>query len=245
MPDETAAPGTGTSGSQEGAPASSGQGFDFERGYQELRPAYTQATQRLSEYEDLFAALHDSDPAVQAEAAELLGLELAAETGALQTQESGSDEEFVDPLEKEVKELSGLVAELREQSELEASAKQEAKTIDLRDEYIGEAIGLIEGELSQQAGASFKFSEQEEEVLGNLAIAMADEDSVPDVQQAYQRLYGDDGIIESRFQQRIDTKLGAAPAPSGTTIPADKKPKNAEERIAYMDRRWRDLADQQ
>lgn len=243
MPEESPAP-IGTSGN-EGAPES-GQGPDYERSYNELRPEYTKATQRLSEYESLFAALHDPDPAVQSEAMELLGLEYAEDTGAPGGKQSTSseDEEWADPLESKVEELTNLVAELRDRSELEASAREEAETINLRDQYIGEAIGQIENSLSQN-GQKFKFEEQEEEVLGNLAIAMADDDEVPDVQGAYERLYGDSGIIESRFQQRIESRRGAAQAPAGTTIPAEKRPQTKEERIAFMDQRWQDLADQQ
>src|ERR1044072_6675410 len=97
----------------EGAPQNQGQGseeggapaFDFERSYNELRPEYTRATQelsttreRLGEYESLFAALHDSDPAVQAQAMEYMGLEL--ETGSPAPQKDPS--EWDDPLEAEV-----------------------------------------------------------------------------------------------------------------------------------------------
>lgn len=211
------------------------QGPDFERSYNELRPAYTQATQRLSEYEGLFAALHDPDPEVQAEALELLGLEPYEETGG----PADEPDEFDDPLEKEVQELRDTVSELRERAELEANQANEDETMELRDDYIGEAITYIESSTNQ------KFSESEEEILGNLAIAMADEDNVPDVQGAYQRLYGEEGFLETRRQQWIDSKTGAAMPPLGRTIPADKKPQTAEERVNYMDERWRQLEDQQ
>lgn len=245
MPDENAAPGSGTSGTTEAPGQPSGQGFDFERAYGEIRPAYTQATQRLSEYESLIAGLHDPDPEVQAQAAQLLGLEFAEETGAPPTTTPAvEEEEWEDPLEKRVEELSGIVSELRERGELEANQKADEETLDLRDEYIGESITAIEEQLSQ-GGKPFKFSDQEEEVLGNLAISMADDDDIPDVQGAYEALLGDSGIFETRFQQRIESKRGAAQAPLGTSIPADKKPRNAEERIAYMDERWRAMQDQQ
>lgn len=220
-------------GAPEGGTATGGT--DFERSYNELRPAYTQATQRLSEYESLFSALHDPDPQVQAEALELLGLEPYEETGG----NGPEPEEFDDPLEKEVQELRNTVTELRERAELEATRESEQETLALRDDYIGEAIGLIEKSTNQT------FSESEEEVLGNLAIAMADQDEVPDVQGAYARLYGEEGILEARRKQWIDSKTGAAMPPLGRTIPADKKPQTAEDRIAYMDQRMRDLEDQQ
>lgn len=243
MPENPGAPENGTS-TDAGAPASSGQGFDYERGYQELRPEFTRATQRLSEYETLFAALHDPDPAVQAEAAEFLGLDLVAETGASASGPSTDDDDWDDPLEKEVQALRSQVEELRNRSELEANARQEAETVQLRDEFIGDSISFIEESLSVE-GKPFQFSEQEEEVLGNLAIAMADEDDVPDVQGAYQRLYGDQGVIEHRLQQRYESKRGALAAPLGSTIPADQKPKTRDERIRYMDERWQALSDQQ
>ena len=239
MAETPGAPESGTSATA-GAPGEPGQGFDYESAYANLRPEYTRTTQRLSEYEQLFSDLHNPDPEIRAEAAQLLGLEFAEETGAPATPAPGTtDNEFVDPLEEEVKTLREQVAELRQRSELEASRVEEQRTLDLRDEYIAGTIDFITESTGQ------KFSEAEEEVLGNLAIAMADDDDVPDVQGAYQRLYGEQGVIESRLQQRIESKTGAALPPLGTSIPADKKPKTAEDRINYMDERWRQLSDQQ
>lgn len=240
MPDENVTPGNGQ-GEPTGAP-DNGQGFDFERSYNELRPQYTQATQRLSEYEGLFAALHDPDPAIQAEAAQILGLDFVEDTGA--PSGGNDDDEWNDPLESKVAELEEVIQDLRQRSELEASAKEEQELIDLRDNYIGESIGAIEASLSGN-GQRFQFSDKEEETLGNLAIAMADQDGIPDVQGAYERLFSAEGIIESRLQQRIESKRNAAIPPLGVTIPADKKPQTAAERRAYIDERWRQLNDQQ
>lgn len=221
------APDSGTSGNE----------FDFQRGYNELRPEYTRVTQelsttqgRLSEYEQLFEALHDSDPEVQAAAMEALGLEL--DTGSQQQNESGSSEEFVDPLEQEVRELRGALDELRGSRELEAQQAEAARLIEMRDEYIGEAIGFIEKSLK------FQLTESEEEVLGNLAIAM-EKDGVPDVQGAYQRLYGD--VLETNRERWIASKTGAYAAPAGTSIPAEQRPKSKSERISYIDERVRAL----
>lgn len=242
MSDQSGAPQGGTS-ANEGAPQGGTSDFDYVRAYEQLRPEYTRTTQRLSEFETLFAGLQNPDPAIQAQAAEALGLEFAEETGAPAA--PVDDEDFDDPLEGEVKELREIVSELRERSELEATARQQAETEELRDEFIGESLDSIESDLKTQDRTFKGFSEQEEEVLGNLAIAMADDDDVPDVAGAYQRLYGENGIIETRFQQRIDNRLNANQAPLGTAIPAEKKPQNAAERVQYMDRRVRDLEDQQ
>jgi hypothetical protein len=237
----TPAPESGTSG-QESAAQQGNQDFDFQRAYNELRPEYTRTTQelssyreRLSEYEQLFEALHDSDPEVQRAAKEALGLDV--ETGSPGSTTT-TDDEFVDPLEQELQQVRKEVEELRSAREREA-AEAEAKALaNLRDEYIGEALSFIEDH------ENVKFSKREEEVLGNLAIAMADEDGVPNVQAAYNQLYGSEGVLEAARERWIASKTNAPRPPVGTSIPADQKPKTKAERIAYMDERMRAL-DQQ
>lgn len=232
MGDQEMAPGAAGQGSE--APAKSGEpSFDFERGYNELRPEYTRATQRLSEYEQLFAGLHDSDPEVQAAAMEALGLEM--DTGSQGATAGRDPDDFVDPLEEELTKLRSEVTEIRSARELESQRAEEERLLDLRDEYIGEAISHIEGELKPTYGDNFKFTEREEEVLGNLAIAMAGDDGVPDVQSAYSVLYGNEGVLETNRQRWIDSKLDAPRPPAGKSVPAEKKPQNKNDRIAYID----------
>lgn len=235
----------GAAGQGEGTPADQGdkgQPFDYEHAYSELRPEYTRATQelsqyrdRLTEYEDLFEALHDSDPEVQRAALDVLGLDMASEEGSPQ-----GSEDFVDPLEQEVSSLRQQLDELRSAREQEAKESELAEMEEIRDEYIGDAISYIEENARQGA----KFSENEEIALGNLAIAMTDENGVPDVQGAYNILYGNDGVLETNRQRWIDTKLAADQAPFGRTIPADQKPQTARERVAYIDERWARMQDQ-
>lgn len=226
-------------------PGDAGQGnehvsptFDFERSYNELRPEFTRVTQelgtyreQLTEYEQLFEALHDTDPEVQRAAVAALGLEL--ETGSPEPEA----DEFADPLEKELQELRGVVDELRSARELETE-RQETEHLDgLRNEFIGDAIGLIEDSLKPTYGDKFTFSLTEEETLGNLAIQMQDSRGVPDVEGAYKLLYGDDGFLETNRARWIASKTGAHTPPAGTTIPADQRPKTARERAAYIDQR--------
>lgn len=248
VPDPLARDGQGS----EGAPnaGTGGQGdFDYQRAYNELRPVYTQATQeasqyrdRLSEYESLFEALHDPDPEVQAQAMDALGLEpVAGSDPAGHT----DDEDFVDPLEKDVLSLREEVEQLRAAREQEEEASQVQEIEQLRDEYIGEAIGLIEQSRSEEGGKPFTFTQREEEVLGNLAIALTGDDGVPDVRAAYTALYGDDGVLEANRTRWIDSKESAHQAPLGTSIPAEQRPKTARERVAYADERWARLVDQQ
>jgi len=229
------APTDGTSG------ASDGQPFDFQRGYEQLRPEFTRATQelstyrdRLTEYEQLFDSLHDKDPEVQAAAYEALGLELV--TGSPESKPADPDG-FVDPLEEELRELRGVVDELRSARELEAAEAEDAQRVELRDEYIGDAIGFIEDNLK------VKFDEREETALGNLAISM-EKDGVPDVQGAYNLLYGENGVLELNRAKWIASKTGAGAPPLGTSIPADQRPQNKNERISYIDERMRALNDQ-
>lgn len=213
--------------------------FDFERSYNELRPEYTRTTQELSttrealsEYEQLFEALHDPDPETQAAAIAALGLEL--DTGS----PDPAVDEFADPLEKELQELRGVVDELRSARELETAQQETDRLDDLRNEFIGDAIGLIEDGLKPTYGDKFSFSLKEEKVLGDLSIQMADERGVPDVEGAYQLLYGDgDSFLETNRQRWIASKTGAFTPPAGTTIPAEQRPKTARERAAYIDQR--------
>lgn len=228
----TPAPDAGTSGPEPNA--QTGGGFDFERGYNELRPEYTRTTQRLSEYEQLFEALHDSDPEVQKAAMDALGLEL--DTGS-QGSARKTDDEFVDPLEEEVKALRSVVDELHSARELEAAKARESELAELRDEFIGEAISFIE------QNTNVKFNEREEEALGNLAIAM-EKDGTPDVQGAYNLLYGEAGVLETNRQRWIASKTGAPMPPIGTSIPADQRPTTKAERISYVDERMRALDEQ-
>lgn len=222
-----AAPNNGTSGNE------GNNTFNFEQGYNELRPEYTRVTQelgtyreRLTEYEQLFEALHDADPEVQSAAMQALGLEL--ETGP-----QGNPDDFVDPLEEAVKSLSTRFDRLESARELEASERNQREILSLRDDYIGEAIGFIEKSMNR------KFTERQEEALGNLAISMPNGQGVPDVEAAYNLLYGDQGVVESEREQWIARKMGADRPPLGTSIPADQRPKTAAERIAYMDERMR------
>lgn len=234
--DPTTAPETG----QAGDPSQAGSEFDYQRGYESLRPEYTRATQELSqtreqltEYEQLFAALQD--PTTQAEALAALGYELDA--GAPGSSAPGPDE-FVDPLEEEVRSLREQVAAIDQFRQEQVSTQQEQDLIAMRDQYIGEAISFIE------ENKNVKFSPKAEEVLGNLAIAMESADGVPDVQAAYEAIYGESGVLETERTAWIDSKRAAAQPPLGTTLPADKRPASRAERINYVDERMRALEDQ-
>ena len=81
--------------------------------------------------------------------------------------------------------------------------------------------------MKPQFGDNFKFSQREEEALGNLAISMETDKGVPDVQAAYELIYGGEGVLETNRTRWIDSKRGAFSAPLGSTIPADQKPQNA------------------
>jgi hypothetical protein len=228
------APGQGQAGNEQRQEAE----FDFAKGYQELRPEYTRVTQelsttneRLSEYEQLFAALHDPDPETQRAAMDALGLEL--DTG---TQGSTDTDEFVDPLEEQLAAANARLEALEQQREQEASAREDEQLTAMRDDYIGEAITYIEANALPKGQ---KFTQREEEVLGNLAIAMEDEQGVPDVQGAYNYLYGDDGVLEINRQRWIDTKRSAAQAPTLNALPAEQRPQTAADRIHYIDERMR------
>lgn len=243
LPDGTDAPDEIGQGAPE-APAEGEDNFDYRQGYASLRPEYTRATQELSqateslsEYEALFEALQD--PERQAEALAVLGFEPADGTPP-----GGTDvntDEWTDPLEEEIRTLRGEVTELRTQRELEDEQREQAELLELRDDYIGEAISHIEEQTKR------KFTEKQERVLGNLAIANEDKDGVPDVQTAYNLLYGEEGVVEAERERWIDTKTGAYAAPGGRTAPATKKPSEmtSRERVTYLDERMAQMERQQ
>lgn len=212
-----------------------------EQSYNELRPRWTQDTQRLSEYEQLFEALQD--PETQAEALEALGFEM--ETGAQPGESKDADlSEWDDPLEKEIQELKGTVNELRSQRELEAEQREEQELMELRDEYLSEAITQIESGLKEQ-NPNFKgFDTEDEVVLGNLAIQMEREDGVPDVEAAYNALYGKNSVVERAFATRVAKRQGVPQAPGGKTAPAFKKPTTGRERAQLFDERLRAMEEE-
>lgn len=231
----------GTSGSPEAPADSAGQGFDFERSYNELRPEYTRTTQelatqreRLTEYESLFEALHDSDPEIQRQAMDALGLEL--EAGSPGT-EAPSDE-FVDPLEQEIAALRETVSTLQSARERDDEQQDAERVTAMRDDFIGEAISFIESETKAT------FSAKEEEALGNLAIAMEDDSGVPDVKAAYNLLFGDDGVLEINRGRWIESKTGAPQPPLGKPPTEEQRPRTSGERMAYIDERMARLSDQ-
>lgn len=224
-----------------GAPEGQAPEFDYRKGYDELRPEYTRTTQELAQaredldqFEDLFDALHD--PERQAEALAYLGFE-PANAGDPAT--DADLDEFVDPLEAEIKELRATVSDLQHQRQTEAEEQERQAILDMRDEYIGEAISFIE----EQTGRTF--TEQQERVLGNLAIANETEDGIPDVQTAYNLIYGKEGILEAERSAWIDSKTGAPVAPGGQTSTKLEKPQTSAERARYVDERLAQLERQQ
>lgn len=248
MPDMNT-PGSSGQGAAETPANQDGQGLNYEQAYGQLRPEYTRTTQELaqardslSEYEALFQALHDPDPEVQRAAFDALNLDLAEDTGSPGTAQG--DDEFVDPLEEQIAAQQARIDALESARELEAAEREQQELDAMRDDYIGEGISLIEQALSTEAKA-FKFSTKAEEVLGNLAIAMTGPDGLPDVRGAYSALYSPEGLLEDERARWISTKTDANPAPLGTTIPAEKKPRTAQERIQYADERWAQLQRQQ
>lgn len=223
--------------------------FDFQKGYNELRPEFTRTTQELSqarsalsEYEQLFQALQDPD--TRGQALELLGFEI--EAGEPQGG-NGSTQQYTDPLEEELAELRTYVDELRSQRASEQEAQERDSFIQLRNEYIGEVITDLEAQLQQAGQRDFRFNEKDEIALGNLAISMADDNGLPDVQGAYDILFGNDGVVESRRQSWIDSKLNATYSipPITSTTPAEQRPQNKSQRIQYIDERLAQLERQQ
>jgi DNA repair exonuclease SbcCD ATPase subunit len=240
------APDPGQGGGPEGgSPAAPGQEHDLEwykSQYEQLHPEFTRRSQALSEaeqraqqYEDLFEALNDPE-----QAPDILK-ELGYDLGEAESKPEGQDpDEFEDPLEGKVAELEKVITQLQSEREEQAQSKEEEAALNARDEDIDQAITYIQG----QEGVP-ELTEDEQAVLGNLAIAMVDEEGVPDVLGAYNRLYGEGGLLETNRKRWIDTKTGALTAPLGHGDTSEKRPTNRKERVAYIDARLRALDEQQ
>lgn len=221
MDDATTPPEQGQGDQQAPDTGQAAEGQNWEHQYNELRPAYTRATQQLSEYEQLFQQLQD--PELQAEALAELGFEVAED----ESEEGSGDElDFDDPLEAR---LDALEADRRQQAETAEVGELE----EMRDEYIDGAIEYISSNLGRT------FSERQQEALGNLAIQLADDRGVPDVQQAYGMLYGEDGVLEEERRSWIDSKRNAAQAPSGQSGTGRPDLSTRKARVDYINERAR------
>lgn len=211
--------------------------------YEQLRPEYTRTTQarsaaeeRASQYEALFEALNDPEQAPEI----LRELGYDFDDGSESGQDVEPEDEFADPLEQKVAELEGILDEIQKTRQEEARSAEEESLLNMRDEYIDNAIQYIKSQPGTPA-----LDDDETDILGNLAITMADQEGVPDVIGAYNRLYGDNGIIETNRERWIDTKNGAIPAPLGHSGSSEQRPTNRRERVAYFDSRMRALDAQQ
>jgi hypothetical protein len=190
--------------------------IDWAKRYNDLRPEFDRAKQRLAELESFVESL--SDPETQAEALAAFGLEVEPEDG-----EAYDDDELA-ALRRELEELKGLT-----QSQLEAQQAAEA------EEAFIDSLDRDLGGLQQEIGR--ELDDEEIDFIAGQAYAQALRGETPDVKSIWQTL---EGIYAKRQRQWVESKK--APRVLGGQS-ASKQPDllNRKERLEYAARRLEDL----
>lgn len=199
MPDEpTPAPETQETPPQEAPDAEVQQtetpeDVNWQERYENLHPEFTRKSQELADYERLFEALQDPEQAP--ELLEQLGYQPVDDNEEF-------DEEGYDPYE----ELRGEVEALKEARTAEEQEAAQEDFLEAEFAYIDDQLAGLE----QEAGR--KLGEDEATTVGQLAQQMRNEQGIPDVKGAFQRL---DGLSKARQSEYVQGKREALPAPYG------------------------------
>jgi hypothetical protein len=172
----------------EGTP-SEAPAVDYEKRYNDLRSEFDSRNQRYSQYEQFIGNLND--PATQAEALRVFGIEL---------QEEGEPEEELpgDPEERWEQRFNQIEAHLQQQADKEAEGEVQA----LEKEYLDKSIADIE------KAEGVKFSDKERKALERLGEGLRDEDGIPDYEEAHKLL---SETAEERRKRYMETKKSEVP----------------------------------
>ncbi len=174
---------------------------DWEQRYKDTQADYTRVAQERAEYEAVVSAAQDPDHPQHTEALNYLGLEAA---------EAEEDEdEYLDPYD----ELRAELDQLKEGMSAQEQAAQEEAVEDAEDAYVSQQLEEIGKEAKRE------FSQEEIQLLGDLALSRRDEDGIPDVKGAYELVYKT--VLEKQRGQWLDSKRAAATAPVG--VPGSEK----------------------
>jgi hypothetical protein len=200
----------------QGAPEQTDGQANWEERYNNLQPAYTQATQRLSDYEAWANAL-DSDPDVQTDTfrnlADRIGVQKALELLGY----SDEDQEDPDPTSAQEQRLAALEQRL-EQQQAEAS---ESQTLASMEQY-------VEGWFDQ---APEKLSKQQQDWIISRAVTLPDRDGAPDLEGAYEEFKA---LLGESQKAWLKSKRNAVHAPQGTPGTQEVDLTDPEQRKARM-----------
>lgn len=182
---------TQTNADSTGTPA----GEDFEARYKELQATYTRTSQEAAQQRQIIEAL--SNPETAQDALSALGYEFDT------PQEP--EPQYEDPFEAKFAAIERQNAEMQKQLQTFTQQQQQAQQQQERESHLLQEQSRLETEHARQ------FNEVELEALFRLADTMPDQSGKPQVQQAYDLLYGK--FAEAEFNRRLEAKRNAPPAP--------------------------------
>jgi hypothetical protein len=207
--------GQATEDAPEEGQASDESSFDYEQAYNELRPVYTQTTQREAQYRTIVEAASNPAHPQHDEALEYLGFAEEAE------EEDETDyDDPTEALQQELAQIKGYLAERDQEQELQQL--EEAETDWLANEI---------SSLQEKEGV--EFDDNELQLLVRAATGSRLADGQPDLGGAYDAF---SAAWETRQKNWTDSKR-APQAPSGASAKEEVNLDNAEERREWMLRR--------
>lgn len=186
---------------------------DWQARYKELQSTYTRTAQEAAEHRQIVEAL--TNPETAAEALSALGYELP----------EPEQPQYEDPYEAQLAELKKqnetFSQQLQQFTQQQQAQQQQAE----REAHLLQEQARLEQEHGRE------FSDVELEALFRLADT-APKEGKPDVQAAYDLLYGK--FAEQEFNRRLEAKRNAplAPAPGQPGAPAPDL-STREGRLAY------------
>lgn len=205
------------------------QQTNWQERYENLQPEFTRATQAVSQYEQLIGALQSEDPDTRLQAAQVLGLELAAQAN----QEPDEELSFAD--EQARKQLSELQAWKEQLTQGAQQQAQEQRDID----HIGVGLADLQGKLGRD------LTDSEQQILGDSAWANRDEQGLPNINavtEAYLQVIN--GTVLPGYQKTKPRKAAvAAGGAAGQQVP-DRANETQSDRWERMAQQLADLGDQ-
>lgn len=204
-PDETQGSGDANPEAPEGDTPQ--QEIDYQKRYDDLRSEFDRRNQQWSKYEqdpNEFLREHGYELAEQEEPEDEVELE-----------------EDLDPYETRL-------------SALEARQQQEALE-EQQDQYEDAVVDHINGELTELVkDTGREFSEDEFQTLGDLSRILVNDQGIPDVKAAYQRIY--EGVLSKERDRWVNSKK-APQVSAGRAGSSAPNLDNPEERREYMAQR--------
>lgn len=196
---------------------------NWQERYEHLQPEFTRTTQELSQYRELLGALQSEDPDTRLQAAQILGLELAAEPNQ---PEDDEDLSFADEqARRELAELKAWKEQLTQGAQQQATEQRDV-------EHIGAGLAELQGKLGRD------LTEQEQQILGDSAWANRDEQGLPNISvvaEAYLQVLN--GTVLPAYKK---TKPRAAAVAAGG-VAGQQVPDRANE---TQSERWERMAQQ-